>query len=152
MTRSRLSNAATILLLTGLFSLGILRRHSNPQVSPKDTIYAMLDAARGGDVKAYLAQYTGSMAAFLQRAAEETTAAGFQAWLTTRNAEIKGVAISEPQMLSDRETSIRVEYIYQDRNEVQMVFLEKVDRAWKIARVDSSEQIKTLVPYGAPVE
>ena len=152
MTRSRLSNAATILLLTGLFSLGILRRHSNPQVSPKDTIYAMLDAARGGDVKVYLAQYTGSMAAFLQRAAEEKTAAGFQAWLTTRNAEIKGVAISEPQMLSDRETSIRVEYIYQNRNEVQMVFLEKVDLAWKIARVDSAEQIKTLVPYGAPVE
>jgi hypothetical protein len=150
-TRSRLSKAATVLLLTGL-ALGVLRRHSNPPVSPKDTIYAMLDAARAGDVKAYLAQYTGSIAAFLQRAAEEKTAAGFRAWLTTRNAEIKGVAISEPQMLSDREATIRVEYIYQDRNEVQMVFFEKVDRAWKIARVDSAEQIKTLVPYGAPVE
>ena len=152
MMRLRLSNAATVLLLAGLLALGILRRQDDPQVSPKDPIYAMLDAARAGDGKRYLEQYTGSMAALLKRTAEEKTNTGFQVWLKSRNAEIKGVAMSEPQMISDGEASIRVEYIYQDRNEVQMVFLERVDRAWKIARVDSAEQIKTLVPYGAAVE
>jgi hypothetical protein len=152
MTRPRLSNAATVLLLAGLLALGTLRRQGDPQVSPRDPIYAMLDAARAGDGKRYLEQYTGSMAALLKRTAEEKTDTGFQIWLKSCNAEVKGVAISDPQMISDREASIHVEYVYQDRNEIQLVFVEQVGRAWKIARVDSAEQIKTLVPYGAPVE
>jgi hypothetical protein len=125
MTRPRLSNAATVLLLAGLLALGILRRQGDPEVSPKDPIYAMLDAARAGDGKRYMEQYTGSMAALLKRTVEEKTITSFRVWLKSRNAEIKGVAISEPQMISDREASIRVEYIYQDRDEVQLVFLEK---------------------------
>ena len=31
-------------------------------------------------------------------------------------------------------------------------FLEKAPGGWKIARVDSTERVKTLVPYGTPVQ
>ena len=61
------------------------------------------------------------------------------------------MALQEPQALTDREVKVRVEYVYQDRNEVQQMYLEKSGNNWKITRVDSAERIKTLVPYGTPV-
>lgn len=120
--------------------------------TPQDAIYAMLDAARLGDVKTYLAAYTGQMETALKQSIAETTESGFAKYLKDQNAAIKGIAISEPQTLTDREVKVRVEYVYQDRNEAQVMFLEKTQGGWRIARVDSSERVKTLVPYGTPVQ
>ena len=72
--------------------------------------------------------------------------------MQSSNAEIKGVAVEEPKQMSDSEVQVRVEYVYQDRNEVQIMYLEKQTGEWKIARVDSAERVKTLVPYGTPVQ
>lgn len=47
---------------------------------------------------------------------------------------------------------MRVEYVYQDRNEVQMMYLEKRPSGWKISRTDGDERVETLVPYGTPVK
>ncbi len=112
--------------------------------------YAMLDAAGDDDVGKYLASYTGQMETSLQQAVAESP--DFSKYLKDSNAAIKGVAIAEPQPISDREVKARVEYVFQDRNEVQFMFLEKTPRGWRIARVDSAERIKTLVPYGTPVQ
>ena len=120
--------------------------------TPQDAIYAMLDAARAGDVKSYLASYTGQMETSLKQSIGETTERGFARYLKNQNASIKGIAISEPQPLTDREVKVRVEYVYQDRNEAQMMYLEKAGGGWKIARVDGTERVKTLVPYGTPVQ
>jgi hypothetical protein len=145
MKRPAPATVVTVLVLAGLVATALLRRQPKPEAGPKDTIYAMLDAARAGSTKAYLAQYTGPLAAQLQQAVS-------QVYLKSSNAEIKGVAISEPQFASDREATVRVEYIYQDRNEVQTVYLEQTGGTWKIARVDSAERVKTLIPYGTPVQ
>ena len=32
------------------------------------------------------------------------------------------------------------------------MYLEKINGVWKITRVDSAERVKTLVPYGTPVQ
>jgi hypothetical protein len=120
--------------------------------TPQDAIYAMLDAARLGDVKTYLAAYTGQMESALKQSVAETTESGFAKYLKDQNASIKGIAISEPQTLTDREVKVRVEYVYQDRNEAQMMYLEKAPGGWRISRVDGSERVKTLVPYGTPVQ
>jgi len=120
--------------------------------TPQDAIYAMLDAARMGDVRTYLASYTGQMETALKQSIAETTESGFAKYLKDQNASIKGIAISEPQTLTDREVKVRVEYVYQDRNEAQMMFLEKAPGGWRIARVDGTERVKTLVPYGTPVQ
>jgi hypothetical protein len=122
------------------------------ELSPQDAIYAMLDAARAGDVKAYLVSYTGQMDSALKQSLAETTEAGFAKYLKDSNAAVKGIAISEPQTLTDREVKVRVEYVYQDRNEAQTMYLEKSSAGWKIARVDGAERVKTLVPYGTPVQ
>ncbi len=136
----------TVVVVGGLLAFAVVRRNSTPtaQPTPQDTIYRMLDAARAGDVKAYLTQYTGP----LEQTLERTVTANY---LKTSNGEIKGVAVSDLQPPTATDAQIRLEYIYQDRNEVQTVFLQKLDGRWKITRVDSAERIKTLVPYGTPV-
>ena len=145
MKRPGPATLATVLVLAALAATAILRRPKQPEAGPKDAIYAMLDAARAGSTSAYLAQYSGPLAAQLRQAVSA-------AYLKAANAEIKGVAIAEPQLAGEREATVRVEYIYQDRNEVQTVYLERAGGAWKITRVDSAERVKTLVPYGTPVE
>jgi hypothetical protein len=120
--------------------------------TPQDAIYAMLDAAREGDVDKYLGFYTGQMEVSLKQAVSESGRDGFAKYLKDTNAPIKGIAINEPQPLTDREVKARVEYVYQDRNEVQIYYLEKQDARWKIARLETAERVKTLVPYGTPVQ
>jgi hypothetical protein len=159
MTRERKTHLATVAVL--ILALGAAlgqktgwrfgRASPNAPSSPQDAIYGMLDAARSGNVAAYLACYTGPMLASLQQSVRETTEAAFSGYLRDSNSSIKGVAVSDPQISSDREASARVEYVYQDRNEVQIVHLEKAAGEWKIARVESAERVKTLVPYGTPV-
>ncbi len=119
---------------------------------PRDTIYQMLDAARAGDAGAYLRCFTGQMEATLGQSQSEMGSRAFSRYLVGTNKEIKGVALAEPVALTDREVRVRVEYVYQDRNEVQQMFLEKTAEGWRIARLDSTERIKTLVPYGTPVQ
>lgn len=123
-----------------------------PEATPQDAIYTMLDAARDGNVKKFIASYSGQMAQSLNQTVRETTESGFATYLKQSNAAVKGIAITEPQVLTDREVKARVEYVYQDRNEVQYMYLEKINGVWKITRVDSTERVKTLVPYGTPVQ
>ena len=56
--------------------------------TPQDAIYGMLDAARLGNGKAYLASYTGAMEANLAQAIAEKGEAGFRGYLKAANAEI----------------------------------------------------------------
>jgi len=120
--------------------------------TPQGAIYAMLDAAREGDTGKYAAAWTGPMEPAIRQAVAEQTEAGFAEYLRKSNAAIKGVAITQPETLTDREVKVRVEYVYQDRNEVQFMYLEKAGESWKIARVDAAQRVPTLIPYGTPVE
>lgn len=129
-----------------------LQPQPKPDPTPQDAIYGMLDAARAGDVKTYLTNYSGQMSTALQQSISESSESKFAQYLKDSNAAIKGVAISEPQQLTDTQVKVRVEYVYQDRNEAQIMYLEKQSGAWRITRVDSTERVKTLVPYGTPVQ
>ena len=163
MSRERWRQAITIaaLLAAGAVALRVRPVTSRQAVAPaapmavpapQDPIYSMLDAARQGDVNAYLACYTGAMRTALEASVRETGAEGFVRYLRESNAAIKGVALQEPEKVSETESKVRVEYVYQDRNEVQNIYLEKAGAAWKIARVDGADRVKTLVPYGTPGE
>jgi hypothetical protein len=159
MTRERKTHVATVAVLVLALGAALAQKNgwrlgrpgSNPPSTPQDAIYGMLDAARSGNVAAYLASYTGAMLASLQESVRETTEAAFSGYLRDSNRAIKGVAVIDPQITSNREATARVEYVYQDRNEVQILHLEKVEGDWKIARVEGAERVKTLVPYGTPV-
>ncbi len=156
MNKNRIAQLLTAAALGTALLFVVARQRRLADIQPRDTpqsaVYAMLDAARDGDVKRYLACYTGPMENALQRAVAESGEQKFAAYLKETNAAIKGVAVMPPETLSEREVKMRVEYVYQDRNEVQTLYLEKTGSAWKIARLEAAERIKTLVPYGTPVE
>jgi len=139
-------------IAVGLKNDWLLRRSAKSPAVPQDTIYGMLDAARSGNVAVYLSSYTGALQASLREAVRESTEKGFAKYLQDSNVAIKGVAVSEPQQVSESVVSVRVEYVYQDRNEAQNLRLEKVNGEWRIAAVDGAERVKTLVPYGTPVK
>lgn len=158
MKQHRKAQVVTLAVLLAALCVGIVRKtgwrlpEPGAGQDPQDAIYAMLGAARAGDVKAYLASYTGPMEAALRQALAETTEPGFAKYLRDSNAPIRGVAVSDPQRTTDLEAKVRVEYIYQDRNEVQTMYLEKGSNGWKISRADSDERLTTLIPYGTPVK
>ncbi|MBL8177451.1 MAG: hypothetical protein JNK48_22430 [Bryobacterales bacterium] len=164
MTKERKAQLITVLILGAaigfiawkqgaLSSLNLPSMTASPKSdpTPQDVIYTALDAARDGNVSAYISAHTGQMEQALRKAAAESTESGFAKYLKETNAPIKGIALQEPQSLTDREVKVRVEYVFQDRNEIQWMYLEKSGNTWKIARVDSAERIQTLVPYGTPV-
>lgn len=127
-------------------------RYTEPAQGPQDAVHTMLAAAREGNVKVYLAAFTGQMETSLRQMLAETTEPGFARYLRDSNAAIKGVAVSDPQKLTDVEVKVRVEYVYQDRNETQIMYLERSPGGWRISRTAGDEQVKTLIPYGTPVK
>ncbi|MGD0870832.1 MAG: hypothetical protein ABSB88_14840 [Bryobacteraceae bacterium] len=156
MTRHRTTQLATVLVLAAALGIGLARKAGWPIAKalpePQDAVYAMLAAARTGDVKAYLACYTGQLQATLRQAVKESTEPGFAKYLRDTHATIKGVALSDPQKINQQEATLRVEYIYQDRDEAQIVSLEKGPAGWKIARADSADRVPALIPYGTPIK
>ena len=87
----------------------------------------------------------------LQQSRREMTTAGFVAYLIERNRPIKGVVVFDPDAVTESEARVRVEYVYQDRNEAQSFHLEKLPGGWKISEVDEAQRVETPVPYGTPV-
>ena len=169
MTREQTARAATVAVLLVALGVGVIRKTGwrPPALSlrriaalpeaasgqePQDAIYAMLAAARAGDVKAYLARYTGQAEAALRQALAETSESGFAQYLRDSNSGVKGVAVSDPQKVTDLEMKVRVEYIYQDRNEAQTAYLQNGPSGWKISRIEGDERVGALVPYGTPVK
>lgn len=159
MRKDRISQVLTVVVLLCALGAGVARKTGWPVHAPiesagqdpRDTIYAMLNAARTGNVKAYLASHTGPMEATLRQLRLETTEADFAKYLQDSNAAVKGVAVSDPR-ITGMTATVRVEYVYQDRNQTQMMQLQKVAAGWKIYRADSDELIKTLIPYGTPMK
>ena len=126
-------------------------RTSAKRDDPRETIYAMLEAAKGGEVAAYLDCFSGEIAQRIEQSRREMSDDAFSEYLKTRDGEIKGVAISDVDNLSPDSASIELEYVFADRNESQRLRLTKVDGAWKISGMDAAERVNTAIPYGTPV-
>ena len=91
------------------------------------------------------------MRAALEQSVRETGTDPFSRYLEgVRLPAIKGVALADPQPLGDRQASVRVEYVYQDRNEAQTMYLEKDAAGWKITRVDGTERVQDPHPLWHP--
>ena len=119
--------------------------------SVQDAVYAMFDAAKEGKVEVYLDAYGGALRASLDQSLKEQGTEKFAAYLRSQTAVVKGLAVNEPQRPTETQARVQVEYVYQDRNETQWLTLDRTAGGWKISRIEAAERIKTLVPYGTPV-
>jgi len=168
MTRERKAQVATVVILAGALGLVAIKRsgcqasaaslsnlvasRSPAGATPQDTVYRMMDAARDGDVEAYLACYAGDMDRSLRQIVAEKGKASLAEYIRRFNASVKGVAVQDPQPLAEREARARVEFVYGDRTEAQMYYFQQSTGGWKIARQETAQGVKTAVPYGTPVE
>ena len=113
-------------------------------------VYATMNAARAGDVSRYLAGYTGPMREALQRSLDDSGRAAFARYLESSDAGVKGLAVSV-EISEGREAEARVERVYQERNEVQVMYLDKEGGTWRIVRTDGDQSVKAAIRYGTPI-
>lgn len=116
--------------------------------SPEDIIWQMSDAARAGNVAAYLDCYSGALKQNLEKTASEMGAARFSEYLKQLNNEITGIAVSDLAQTNAQEAELRVEFVFRGKNEAQTHHFKLVNGKWKIDRVDDAERLKVLIPYG----
>ena len=148
----------TLAVLAGVLAIALIRRNAasgketTAPPEPQDTVYAMFYAARAGDLKSYRSAFTGPMAASLAQALSESSEKEFVRNLIDSNAAVKGIAVSTPQPPGRDDASVRVEYVYSDHDEIQIVHLARTSAGWKIAATEGDQRITIPVPYGTRVE
>ncbi len=162
--RIDLKTALTCGALLTVFALAVLRSNHwqlpNPPSgwraltvrrappNPEDGIYAMFDAARAGDAKAYLDCFSGPLRDQLAATARDDAAAGFKSYLLSQNAGVQGMAVTVTDRPSPDEARARLEYVYSDHNEVQNIRLKLEGGRWKIVNMDATQPVQPVVPYG----
>ena len=154
MKRESVASLCTLLFLGLLLAaLAFKQRSAQPAAadSSEAPVWRMIEAARASNTQQYLSCYGGEMEQQLRKNLEDMGPRRFQEYLGNSLRSVKGIAVSSVPADSPLERQVVVEYVYEDRNEVQHVFLRQFGREWKICRVESAEQSKTLVPYGTPV-
>src|SRR5262245_42186221 len=153
--KNRLPAIVTVMLIAGALVFFIARQRlktaepSFNAASPESVIWRMSDAARVGDVEAYLNCFDGELRRNLEKTFAEMGERKFGEYLKRLNEEITGIAVSELKLTGEAYTNMRMEFVYRGKNEAQQHYLVLRDGAWMIDRVDESERIKTLIPYGA---
>jgi Domain of unknown function (DUF4878) len=163
---SRLPAVLTALFVCGLFAFLCFRGQgwklpsfakpylpgsSRSASTPEDTVYDMLDAARSGNSAQYLDSFSGPLQQQIQQTIRESGKPQFATYLASQSARFQSVAVSISDQRSDLEARVRVEYIYTNKNEIQIFHLAKQAGRWKITGISSTDQIRTLIPFGTAV-
>ena len=142
----------TILVLVGVLIL--TRRNQKPgpvAEGPEAAVWSVFDASKNGDVRTYLSCFTDDLERTLRKTAEMMTEPKFADYLKQTNRAVKGFVVSDINQPRADEATLKVELVYQDKNEVQEYYLKRVGSAWKVRDVRSTERVRTLVPYGTEV-
>lgn len=153
--KKRLPAIVTVLLIAGALVFFAARqrlRTAEPGFiasNPESVIWRMSDASRAGEVETYLNCFDGELRRNLEKTVAEMGERQFGDYLKRLNEEITGIAVSDLKLTGEAGADLRVEFVYRGKNEAQQHHLVLRDGAWRIDRVDESERIKTLIPYGA---
>lgn len=108
-------------------------------------------ATRDGDVRRYLACFAEPLRGELAAAVSSQGRAAFAESLRRfYRTPVTGVAVSEQQIDGDRATA-RLEWVYRDDSDVQMVSLVRERGRWLIAELSGKTRIELDLPWGTPV-
>ncbi len=129
----------------------LMRAGDRLPARPEDTIAAFFDAARDGNVRAYLRLATGELQRSLDHLRKQQGAEAFQANLRRTNDGIVGQAVRPLPGVPTGTAFYEVELIFTDRNEVQTFRLQQKGNGWAIASIDAARVYQPEIPYGTPV-
>ena len=148
MRQRRISAAGGLLgVVVSLFGCG---GGTPPGPAAIDCIRTMSRCSREGNVTAYLDCFAPDLRKRLEGARDEMKG-GFADYLRRRAKPVRGIAFSDETLLDERTVRVKVEWVFEDRNEVQFFQLKKTGGAWKIADMTEAQYKKPIIPYGTKV-
>ena len=153
--RKSLALAGTALVITAILAGVILR--SGPEATasddPQDCLDRMFQAAKAGDVTAYLDCFEGELHGQLNRAASDRSHGVFSRSLKDSVSAIVGRSILHHQTTDSGSDQVRivVELAYDGRPwESRAYWLRQGSGVWKIVRMGPVDVHEPAVPYGTP--
>ena len=129
----------------------LLRGGDQLPATPEDAIAEFFDAARDGNVRAYLQLTTGDLRKSLDQLRKQQGTETFQANMQRTNDGIMGQAVRQLPGAPTGTAAYEVELIFTDRNEVQTFRLEQFGSGWAIASIDVARVYQPEIAYGTPV-
>ena len=165
---TRLAAAVLTAALMGLLLWSGLRRtDSNPagpvppgasapelradaRTPAEDCVRSLLASARDGDVSSYLAAFTGKTRGRLEREVNERGRDAFADDLRRASATRKSHAVFAAVPEGPDAATVTLEAVYPDRNERQSFRVEKTDRGWLVAGVETVKSRQPGPRFGAP--
>jgi hypothetical protein len=143
--------AAALVLLTQRERWSELAQGESPAASPEDVVWQLSDAAREGNVRAYLDCFGGALRQKLEKTASDMGEAQFSQYLKQLNGEVTGIAVSDLERTDQQTAALRVEFVFRSRSEAQKHHFKLSAGRWKIDGVDGAERVNGLIPDGASV-
>jgi hypothetical protein len=122
-------------------------------LSPVKPVEDAFEAARKGDLDAYLDQFTDPLKSQMLRLRTEKGDAYLRDYLARLCGPIKGISADLTRQESVGPDTIRlpVEFIYADHNEVQTFQLRREGGRWRVLQIATVRSAPTLIPYGTGV-
>jgi len=141
--------SAAAMLIAGLMAAGCGK--SPAETTPAGRVHAMARHSSEGKVNEYIDCFTGQLRADLEQTRDQMKPEAFAELLRRRSAPVRGIAISEQTQPDENTARMKVEWIFEDRNEAQYFTLVKVNGDWKISDMSNSQYNKPEIPYGTRV-
>lgn len=145
------------LMAAGLVTAARRDRSALPRPAsetPQDTIYRMYDYAKDGEVGLYLACYDGPAGEELRKRIGAMDKRKASDYLIESQSRVKGIAISSLSPVGRPDVSplreFEVTLVFADRNELQMLTLERRRGGWVITSLGRSQYQRPWVPYNSP--
>jgi len=120
--------------------------------APEDVALEMFNAMERGDVKAYLSLLSDEARRRAELTLSEYSEGEFARQLRSMHDGIKGIAVSKLEQPSEDEVVLRVELVFESKNEVQYVRMKRVGGEWKVVEIMQSEHLSPPILYGTPVD
>ncbi|OPZ05375.1 MAG: hypothetical protein BWZ10_03049 [candidate division BRC1 bacterium ADurb.BinA364] len=141
--------AAAIALAIGLAAGGCgAGQGDGAAKTPSERVRLMSQSARLGQTDAYLACFDGDLKTELAHARDQAGEEAFADMLRRRAAPVRGMAISDQTDAGDSMVRLKVEWVFEDRNEIQAIGLRQSNGDWKIVQMDEAQYRKPAIPYG----
>ena len=119
-----------------------------------EAVHDAFEAAKKGDLHAYLARFAEPLKGELSRTRAEKGDAYLRDYLTRSTAAVKGLAMDLTRTVDAAPGTVvlPVEFVYADRNEIQPFTLVRDGDRWRISRIESVRATATLIPYGTHIQ